>query len=369
MNQPLLRTPLYPEHVALGAKLVPFAGWEMPVQYPSGITAEHQAVRRAAGLFDVSHMGEIEVRGERAEEFVQFVATNDASKIAIGQAQYSALLQEDGTLLDDLLVYRFPAHWMLVVNASNRARDLAWLERHAAPFGVEILDRTEEIGLLALQGPRAAAILAPLTDVDLDALRYYHFSEGTVDGVPAIVSRTGYTGEDGFELYVPAEATAALWRRLLEAGAPEGIQPAGLGARDSLRLEMGYGLYGNDMDERRTPLEAALGWIVKFDKGDFIGREALLRQKQAGVRDRLVGFKLEARGFPRPGYTVRVGGEPAGTVTSGIVSPSLGEGIGLAYVPAGSAKAGTPIEILIRDKPVAAQIVRPPFYTGGSART
>ena len=369
MNHPLLRTPLHAEHVALGAKLVPFAGWEMPVQYPSGITAEHQAVRRGAGLFDVSHMGEIEVRGARADDFVQYVTTNDISKVAVGQAQYTALLQEDGTLLDDLLVYRFPDFWMLVVNASNRARDLAWLERHAAEFGVELRDRTDEIALLALQGPRAAAILAPLTDVDLEALRYYHFAEGHIDGVPALVSRTGYTGEDGFELYVPAEHAAALWRRLLEVGAPEGIAPAGLGARDSLRVEMGYGLYGNDMDERRTPLEAGLGWIVKWDKGDFIGREALVRQKEAGVRDRLAGFKLEQRGFPRPGYEVRVGGEPAGTVTSGIVSPSLGEGIGLAYVPVEAAKPGTAIEVVIRDRPVAAQIVRPPFYTGGSAKT
>ncbi|HET7321821.1 MAG TPA: glycine cleavage system aminomethyltransferase GcvT, partial [Longimicrobiaceae bacterium] len=257
----LKHTPLHAEHLAAGGKMVPFAGYEMPVQYPTGITAEHQAVRTAAGLFDVSHMGEVEVWGERARDFVQFVTTNDVDRVEVGQAQYSTLPNEEGKLLDDLLVYRFPDHYLLVVNASNREKDVAWMRRYADRFGVELRDRSDEIALLALQGPRAAEILGRLTDEDLDSLGYYRFREGQVDGRPAIISRTGYTGEDGFELYVANEDAAPLWRRLLEAGADEGLIPAGLGARDSLRLEMGYALYGNDLDETRTPLEAGLGWV------------------------------------------------------------------------------------------------------------
>lgn len=365
----LLRTPLHGEHQALGAKLVPFAGYEMPVQYPAGITAEHNAVRGAAGLFDVSHMGEFIVRGERALDFVQHVGSNDASKLEVGQAQYSTLLNEDGKLLDDLLVYRYPGHYMLVVNGANKDKDWAWVSRYAGRFGVELTDRTEEIALLALQGPRAQAILARLTDADLEAIRYYRFAEGTVAGVPATISRTGYTGEDGFELYVDAADAPAVWRAVLEAGAPEGIMPAGLGCRDSLRLEMGYALYGNDLDEQTSPLEAGLGWVVKLDKGDFVGRDALVRQKEAGIGRKLVGFVLRERGFPRHGYPVSVGGATAGEVTSGVLSPTLGHGIGMAYVPAEAAKPGTEIGIVIRDRAVPAEVVRPPFHKGGSVRT
>jgi aminomethyltransferase len=365
----LKQTPLHAEHVALNGKLVPFAGYEMPVQYPSGITAEHRAVRTAAGLFDVSHMGEFEVRGPQALDLVQHVTTNDASRLEVGQAQYSTLPAEDGTLLDDLLVYRFDDHYLLVVNASNRERDLEWIRRFAGRFDAELRDRSDEIALLALQGPKAAAVLAPLTDVDLESIAYYHFREGRVAGRPAVVSRTGYTGEDGFELYVANEDAAPLWRALLEAGAPEGVVPAGLGARDSLRLEMGYALYGNDLDERRTPLEAGLGWVVKLDKGEFVGRDALVRQKEAGVAERLAGFRLLERGFPRHGYPVRHEGEPAGEVTSGVLSPSLGQGIGMAYLPAAAAKPGTRIEVMIRDQPVPAEVVRPPFYREGSVRS
>ncbi len=365
----LLRTPLHGEHLALNAKLVPFAGYEMPVQYPAGITAEHNAVRGAAGLFDVSHMGEFVVRGERALDFVQHVSSNDASKLEVGQAQYSTLLNEDGKLLDDLLVYRYPGHYMLVVNGANKDKDWAWVSRYAARFGVELTDRTEEIALLALQGPRAQEILARLTDADLEAIRYYRFAEGTVAGVPATLSRTGYTGEDGFELYVDAADAPAVWRAVLEAGAPEGIMPAGLGCRDSLRLEMGYALYGNDLDEQTSPLEAGLGWVVKLDKGDFVGRDALVRQKEAGIGRKLVGFVLKERGFPRHGYPVSVGGATAGEVTSGVLSPTLGHGIGMAYVPAEAAKPGTEIGIVIRDRAVPAEVVRPPFHKGGSVRT
>jgi aminomethyltransferase len=364
----LSRTPLYAQHRELGAKLVPFAGYEMPVQYPAGITAEHQAVRAAAGLFDVSHMGEIEVRGERALDFVQYVTTNDASRLEVGQAQYSTLPDADGKLLDDLLVYRLEDHYLLVVNASNREKDLAWLRRHAADFGVELRDRSDEIALLALQGPRAEAILSRLAAVDLGEIGYYRFRVGEVDGVETLISRTGYTGEDGFELYLPAEHAEALWRRLLEVGQPEGLVPAGLGARDSLRLEMGYALYGNDLDEATTPLEGGLGWVTKLDKGEFVAREALLRQKEEGVSRRLVGFRLLERGFPRHGYAVTFEGEEVGAVTSGIVSPSLGQGIGMAYVHPRAAKPGTPLEIVIRGQGVPAEVVRPPFYTEGTVK-
>jgi aminomethyltransferase len=369
MSEALRRTPLHAEHVERQGKLVPFAGYEMPVQYPTGITAEHHAVRRAAGLFDVSHMGEVEVWGERALDFVQFVTTNDASRLEVGQAQYSTLLDESGKLLDDLLVYRFPDHYLLVVNASNREKDVTWIRRYADRFGVELRDRSDEVALIALQGPRAVEVLAPLTDADLDSIRYYHFAEGEVDGRAAVISRTGYTGEDGFELYLANDDAAPVWRRLLEVGEPLGLIPAGLGARDSLRLEMGYALYGNDLDDRHTPLEAGLGWVVKLDKGDFVGRDALLRQKESGVAARLAGFRLLARGFPRHGYPVRVGGGVVGEVTSGVLSPSTGEGIGMAYLPPAAAKAGSRIEVMIRDQPVAAEVARPPFYTGGSVKS
>ncbi|HEX8274788.1 MAG TPA: glycine cleavage system aminomethyltransferase GcvT [Longimicrobiaceae bacterium] len=369
----LLRTPLHGEHLALGAKMVPFAGYEMPVQYPTGITAEHNAVRTAAGLFDVSHMGEFLVHGPRALEFVQHVSSNDASRLEVGQAQYSTLLNEEGKLLDDLLVYRFPNHYMLVVNGANKDKDWAWVSRYAEQFGVELTDRTEDIALLALQGPRAQAILAKLTAYDLDSIGYYRFGwgpmSGPLEGVTATYSRTGYTGEDGFELYVDAADAPAVWRALLEAGAPEGILPTGLGCRDSLRLEMGYALYGNDLDEQTSPLEAGLGWVVKLDKGDFVGRDALLRQKEAGIGRKLVGFVLKERGFPRHGYPVSVGGETAGEVTSGVSSPTLGCGIGMAYVPAAASKPGTEIGIVIRDRVVPAEVVRPPFHKGGTVRS
>ncbi len=368
MSDRLKRTPLHGEHVALQGKIVPFAGYEMPVQYPTGITAEHRAVRETAGLFDVSHMGEIEVWGERARDFVQHVTTNDVDRVDVGQAQYSTLPNERGTLLDDLIVYRFPDHYLLVVNASNREKDLEWISRFAPEFGVELRDRSEEIALLALQGPKAEGILSRIADAELGSLGYYRFRTGRMDGRPAVVSRTGYTGEDGFELYVDAADAVAVWRRLLEVGGPEGLVPAGLGARDSLRLEMGYPLYGNDLDEAHTPLEAGLGWVTKLDKGVFVGRDALRRQKEEGVPARLVGFRLLERGFPRHGYPVRYGGRVVGEVTSGTLSPSLGGGIGMAYLPPQAARPGTRVEIMIRDQPFAAEVVRPPFYTGGSVR-
>jgi aminomethyltransferase len=368
MREQLRHTPLIDQHRKLGAKLVAFAGFEMPVQYPAGILEEHRTVRESLGLFDVSHMGEIEIHGRAALDLVQRAVTNDVSRIDVGQAQYNVMCRDDGGALDDCIVYRFDDRYMIVVNASNCDKDRAWLESVAREFDADVRDRSDEIGLLALQGPKAQHVLGGLTATDLDAIGYYHFAAGSVADVPAVISRTGYTGEDGFELYVAAGDAATLWRRILDAGADDGILPIGLGARDSLRLEMGYALYGNDLDENHTPLEAGLGWVVKLDKGDFIGRAALARLKEQGLRQKLVGFVLGQRGFPRAGYTVRFEGEPSGVVTSGILSPSTGNGIGMAYVPTEASKPGTPLEIVIRDRNLAAEVVRPPFYQEGSVR-
>jgi aminomethyltransferase len=368
ITETLKRTPLFEEHQRLGGKIVAFAGFEMPVQYPTGIIAEHQAVRRAAGLFDVSHMGELEIRGGDALGLVQHVTTNDVSKLTPGQAQYSAFCRDDGGILDDCIVYCFDDHYMIVVNASNVDKDRNWVSGFAARFGTRVVDRSAETGLIALQGPAAPSILKQLTDADLNTIAYYHFDHGDVAGVPAVISRTGYTGEDGFELYLSAEQTVDVWRRLLDAGSADGLIPAGLGARDSLRLEMGYALYGNDLDEDHSPIEAGLGWITKLDKGEFVGRDAIARRKQEGVRERLVGFILRERGFPRHGYPVHSAGEPIGEVTSGSVSPMLQQGIGMAYVAGDAAKPGTRVDVMVRDRPVPAEIVRPPFYKNGSIR-
>jgi len=362
------RTPLYEEHLASGGKMVPFAGFEMPIQYPSGITAEHRAVRAAAGLFDVSHMGEFEIRGRHALDLVQWVTTNDASRLEPGQAQYSTLPDHAGKLLDDLIVYRFEDHFMLVVNASNRARDLAWIASFAGQFDVQLSDRSDEIALLALQGPSSTGLLQLFTALDLSEIAYYRFGTGRVAGCDAILSRTGYTGEDGWELYLQSADAHRVWRAILEEGAALGVVPAGLGARDSLRLEMGYPLYGNDLSEERTPLQAGLGWVTKLEKGDFVGRAALAREKEQGVAEKLIGFRLLERGFPRTGYPITCSGKDIGTVTSGTLSPSLGVGIGMGYVPAELSRVGTEVEVVIRNEPVPAQVVRLPFYTEGSIR-
>jgi len=368
MNESLKRTPLHGEHVALGGKMVPFAGFEMPVQYPSGITAEHKAVREAAGLFDVSHMGEFILTGPQALDLIQKVTVNDASKMEVGQAQYSAMCLEHGGIVDDLIVYRFQDHWMLVVNAANLDKDLAWIRTHAQGLDVEVEDRSDQTALLALQGPAAREILRPLADIDVDDVKYYRFMEGAVNGSPAVISGTGYTGEDGFELYVPADAAVPLWRALMDAGEGSGLIAAGLGARDSLRLEVGYALYGNDLDEEHTPLESGLAWITKLDKGDFIGRSALVEQKERGVPRRLVGLRLTEKGFPRPGYPLAAEGAAVGVVTSGTVSPSLGYGVAMGYVPPELSKADTPLHVDVRGKLVGAVVQRPPFYTQGSIR-
>jgi len=364
--KPLKRTPLYDVHVALGAKIVPFAGFEMPVQYPTGITAEHRAVREKAGLFDVSHMGEFIVRGPQAVEFVNHVTTNDVSSLVPGQAQYSTILREDGTIVDDCLVYRSEDRVLMVVNGSNIDKDFAHVSRFVRDFDVTLDDISDSVALLALQGPAAEQILQQHTGTDLSKIKYYEFTTGTVAGVEKVyISRTGYTGEDGFELYFPAEHAKAIWSALTAKG---DVTPAGLGARDSLRLEMGMALYGNDLDDTTTPLEASLGWLVKMKKGDFVGRDALAKQKEQGLKRKLVGFTTVERSFPRHGYPVFAAGQPSGEVRSGTMSPTLGIPIGTAYVPPGSAAEGSPLEIEIRGKRVPATVAKMPFYKHGSRK-
>jgi aminomethyltransferase len=359
----LKRTPLHDVHTALGAKLVAFAGYEMPVHYPGGITAEHKAVREGSGVFDVSHMGEFWITGDRAVDFVNYVTTNNVAALAVGQAHYSTILNERGTIEDDCLVYRFKDRIMMVVNASNAPKDYAHIARHARRFGVTIHDATDEMTLLAVQGPKTAAVLQTLTKTDLSSITYYHFAEGEVAGERAIISRTGYTGEDGFELYIENDAAVPIWNALLATGR---IVPAGLGARDTLRLEMGMALYGNDIDDTVTPLEANLAWLVKLPKGDFVGRDALVAQKEKGVDKKLVGFTMAERNFPRHGYPVFYGGQPSGEVRSGTMSPTLGIPIGTAYLPAAAAKEGMQFEVEIRGKRVPATVVKPPFYKNAS---
>jgi aminomethyltransferase len=357
----LQRTPLYDIHVGLGAKIVPFAGFEMPVQYPTGITAEHKSVRERCGIFDVSHMGEFVVRGPECIDFVSYVTTNDVAALEVGQAQYSTILNDRGTIEDDCLVYRMPDRVMIVVNASNRAKDFAHISRHIPLFDVGLDDVSDDIALVALQGPEAERILGPLTggDVKLPEIKYYHFAEGTVAGHPCIISRTGYTGEDGFELYHDAQHAPDIWNALVGTGR---VTPCGLGARDTLRLEAGLALYGNDIDDTITPLEARLGWLVKLEKGDFVGRDALVRQKEQGLRRKLVGFTSTERAIPRHGYPVLYHGDTTDIVRSGTMSPTLGIPIGTTYLPADGAKEGCAFEIDVRGKKVGATVVRMPFY-------
>jgi len=359
----LKRTPFYDKHVALGAKIVPFAGWEMPVQYADGLMAEHKAVRERCGVFDVSHMGEFIIRGDRAVDFVNYVTTNDVAALVIGQVHYSGILNDRGTFEDDCLVYRFADKLMMVVNASNLEKDLAHISRHAARFGVTIENVSDDMGLLALQGPRAASILQTLTKTDLSAIGYYHFTEGEVAGMPMIISRTGYTGEDGFELYHDVRYSSKLWDALMVAG---DVTPAGLGARDTLRLEMGMALYGNDIDDTVTPLEANLAWLVKLKKGEFVGSSVLNEQKANGIKKKLVGFTLGDRSIARHGYPVFANGAASGVVCSGTMSPTLGIPIGTAYLPAELAKEGNTFEVEIRGKRVPATVVKPPFYKEAS---
>jgi aminomethyltransferase len=362
---PLKKTPLNARHRALGAKMVPFGGWDMPVEY-SGIVNEHLAVRTRAGLFDVSHMGEIEIAGKDALAAVQRISSNDASKLAMGQAQYSGLLTPQGTFIDDLLVYRLaPAHFLLVVNGSHIPKDYAWIAEQIKPAGDAVaVDASSRYALLALQGPRALETLQSLTGVELAGIRYYWFANGEVAGVRATISRTGYTGEDGFEIFVPPHSAERVWQAILEAGHEAGIIPCGLGARDTLRLEAAMRLHGNDIDETTTALEADLGWIVGWKKDDFNGAAALREQKAAGVKRKIVGFEMIDRGIARQGHDVYVGERtfPGCKVTSGTQTPFLKKSIGMAYVPAEHAMPGAELDIDIRGRRTRARVVAIPFY-------
>jgi aminomethyltransferase len=361
------KTPLHAEHLAAGGRMVEFAGFELPVQYTS-LTEEHHAVRTRAGLFDVSHMGEIVIRGPGSLEFVQLISCNDHRKMTAGRAQYTGIMYPEGTFVDDTLVHKMAEdHYLLVVNAANRHKDIAYLTELADDIpDIDVIDLSDEYAQLALQGPMSQEILQPLTPEHLGQLKYYRFSEGEVAGISAIIARTGYTGEDGFELYVQPSAAPELWRAILDQGRPHDLVPVGLGARDTLRFEAGMNLYGNDIDHTTTPLEAGLDWIVKLDKGDFIGRDVLERQKEEGVERKLIGFEMHERGIARHGYPVLLAesdSEPIGEVTSGTQSPTLGKALGMTYLPIEKTEIGTEFYVQIRNRVAPARVVELPFYS------
>jgi aminomethyltransferase len=363
---PLKKTPLNARHRASGAKMVSFGGWDMPIEY-TGIVQEHLAVRSAAGLFDVSHMGEIEIAGKDALAAVQRITSNDASKLAVGQAQYSGLMTPQGTFVDDLLVYRLgDSHFLLVVNAGNIDKDYGWIVDHIAAVGDAVaVNASSRYALLAVQGPQALSIVQRLTGVDLQSMKYYWFAHGEVAGIRGTISRTGYTGEDGFEIFVPPQAADRLWVALLDAGRADGLIACGLGARDTLRLEAAMRLYGNDIDDTTTALEADLGWIVGWKKSDFIGADVLRDQKARGVSRRIVGFEMLDRGIARHGYGVYAGSDrsaPAGTVTSGTQTPFTKKAIGMAYLPVEHAAIDAEFDVDIRGRMTRARVVPMPFY-------
>jgi aminomethyltransferase len=358
----LKRTALYDTHKSLGAKIVPFAGFEMPVQY-RGIVAEHTAVRERVGMFDVSHMGEVTVTGPNALDFVQKITVNDASTLAVGQAQYSAMCYTDGGIVDDLLVYRRGDNdFLLVINASNIDKDFAWMQENAID-GATLDNVSDDYTLLAVQGPKSIETLQKLTDTNLSEIEYYHFVEGTIAGEKAILSRTGYTGEVGFELYISSDQSTStnVWNAIMEAGSEFGIEPIGLGARDTLRLEMGYCLYGNDIDNTTNTIEAGLGWITKPAKGEFNAKDVVERVKGEKPSRKLVAFEMNERAIPRQHYAITVEGKTIGEVTSGTQSPTLGKGIGMGYVESAYSKPGTAINVMIRDKEIPATVVKAPF--------
>jgi aminomethyltransferase len=359
----LKKTPLNARHRTLGARMVPFGGWDMPVEY-SGVVAEHMAVRERAGLFDVSHMGEIEVAGKNALEAVQRISSNDASKLAVGQAQYSGLLTEQGTFIDDLLVYRLAAqHFLLVVNASHIDKDYAHIAQNIQVAGDAVaVDASSRYALIAVQGPKALDVVQPLTGVDLASIKYYWFAHGEVASVRATISRTGYTGEDGFEIFVPPQSADRVWLALTQSGADVGLIPCGLGARDTLRLEAAMRLHGNDIDETTTALEADLSWIVGWKKNDFIGAAALRQQRAEGVKRKIVGFEMVERGIARSGYDAYIGDAKVGAVTSGTQTPYLKKAIGMAYLPIDDTEAGTEFDVDIRGRRTRAKVVPMPFY-------
>ena len=358
------KTVLNQLHHQAGARMVEFGGWEMPVQY-AGVIAEHMAVRETAGLFDVSHMGEIEVSGPQAFDFLQYATTNDVAGLVDGQVQYTALCYPNGGVVDDLTLYRFAAdNYLLCVNAANIDKDFAWLQSLPADSdfsALTLINRSAEYAQIALQGPLSESILAELTDTDPETIKYYNFAEGEVAGIPTIISRTGYTGEDGFEFYCPVAEAVNLWQALMSAGTPSGLVPTGLGARDTLRLEKAYALYGHEITAEILPLEARLAWIVKLNKGDFVGRRALLEAKKAGLKRKLIGLKLTESGVPRESYPVLCDGCEVGYVSSGTMSPCLKKGIALALVEAEIADGTQPLQIGIRKRHVAAERVKLPF--------
>jgi aminomethyltransferase len=357
------RTPLFERHVAMGARIVEFGGWEMPVQY-SGIVDEHNAVRTAAGLFDISHMGEIEVKGRDALAFLQHIATQDVAAIGEGLSNYALLCRPDGGIVDDIFIYHLPDGYMVVVNASNIEKDFAWMLDNMRGFDVELTNISDRVSMLALQGPRAESILARATDIDVANLAFHGVTNGILLGdIPALIARTGYTGEDGFELFIDNDNAEKLWDGLLELGKAEGLKPCGLGARDSLRFEACLALYGHEIADTINPYEARLGWVVKLDKGDFVGRAALQRIKQAGVTRKLAGFEVTGRGIARGGYEIRsLAGERIGEVTTGMPSPTLGKNLGLGYIPTDLTSEGSEFDVIVRDRPVRAKVVKTPFY-------
>ena len=360
------KTPFYDMHLRHHAHMVNFFNFAMPLQYTS-MVGEHHRVRSTVGMFDLSHMGEIEVLGPGALAFVQKMTINDASRLQAGQAQYTAMCDPNGGIVDDFLLYRLENSYLFVVNAANIDKDFQWLVDHI-DGETTVENESAAYALLAIQGPRSEDVLVKLTDLDLQKIPYCHFARGHVAGCRMLISRTGYTGEDGFELYLEPSNAQQVWESILEAGEEFQLEPVGLGARDSLRLEMKYALYGQDIDKTTNPLESGLGWITKLDKGDFIGRQALLAQKQRGLSRKLVGFEMRERAIPRSHYDLCVGGQKVGKVTSGGFSPSLNKGIGLGYLPMKHAEVGAELEVLIRGQAVPAQVVQTPFYKRGTRK-
>lgn len=365
-NTQLKKTALNEVHRKQGGKMVDFGGWDMPVQYSAGTIAEHMAVRTAVGMFDVSHMGEIEIKGPQSLALVQHLTCNDASKLADFQIQYSGLMTPNGCFVDDILVHRFgPEHYFLCVNASNSDKDFDWIKSHSAGFDAEVTNLSANYSQLAIQGPRALEVMQALTDVDLSAIKYYWFTTGHVDGVPAIIARTGYTGEDGIEIYFDPSESERMWNRILEAGQPQGpnhVIPCGLAARNTLRLEAKMALYGHEIDDTTTALEADLAWICKLGKGEFLGRDRLVEQKELGLTRKLVGFEVTDKGIARDGYPAFIGDDQVGHVTSGSPAPFLKKNIGLAYLPIEHTAVGTKFEIDVRGRRLAAEVVPTPFY-------
>lgn len=358
----LNRTPLYERHVALGGRMVPFAGYELPVQYPSGPLAEHEAVRTAAGLFDIDHMGQLWITGPDAELFLQYVQPRDLSQMKVWDAEYSFLCYEDGAFVDDIFIYRLPEAWYVVVNAANRAKDLFWLDTHASGFDCDITDVSDTTCMLALQGPQAQAVLQKLTPHDLDTLAFHTSAQIGAAGIPTLIGATGYTGELGYELFFPAEQAVTMWESLLDAGKAAGLLPCGLAARDSLRFEACLPLYGHEITAELEPVGARLSWVCDWDKGPWIGRGAVLKQKLEGAKRLLVGLEMVDRGVPREHYPVLAEGQEIGWVTTGMKAPTLDAFLALAYVPAAHSRIGAELDILIHGKPKKARVIKRPFY-------